>query len=192
MFYDSAGTVEFYRTFGQGEIAHLSTRTDLPSTWTHILAGKFSPSDYSGLLTYDSAGTGEFWRTDGAGGMTRLSRHTDWRSTWTHIIAARFSFGDYSDLLFYDSAGTVEVWKTDGQGGMTRLSTHRLEGHWKQILPVRVDVPTSGGWASVYGLLLYDDVGTLEFHTYDEQGGFSLLSQYTGWHPSGKIINISA
>jgi hypothetical protein len=45
LFYDSAGTGEFYRTFGQGEIARLSTHTDWRTTLdAHYSARWWSPS----------------------------------------------------------------------------------------------------------------------------------------------------
>jgi hypothetical protein len=117
--------------------------------------------------------------------------HSTEPSTWTHIIPLGTRTDATAHLLLYDSAGTGEFWKTDGQGGMTHLSTHTdWSATWKQIVPVRVDVPFAGGWAAVTGLLFYDDVGTLEFYTYDGQGGISLLSQYTDWRPSWKIIKV--
>jgi hypothetical protein len=130
LFYDSAGTLAFYGTHGQGGIHLLKRHTGWQSAgrpWTHIIPGAFGGSHFTDLLFYDSAGTGAFYTTDGQGGMHLLREHTGWQSSgrpWTHIIPGNFGGNGFTDLLFYDSAGTGAFYTTDGQGGIHPLRTH--------------------------------------------------------------------
>src|SRR5215831_1742205 len=105
LFYDSAGTGEFYTT-DRGRINLLQTQTGWQSSgvpWTHIIPGNFSGGRFTDLLFYDSAGTGAFYTTDGQGGIDLLRTHIGWQSSgvpWTHIIPGDFSEGRFTDLLF--------------------------------------------------------------------------------------------
>jgi hypothetical protein len=68
LFYDpSAGTGEFYHTDGHGKLAGLfASYTDWRTTWSMIIPGKFSNSQYDDLLFYDpTGGVGEFYPTGG-------------------------------------------------------------------------------------------------------------------------------
>jgi hypothetical protein len=59
----------------------------------------------------------------------------------------------------------------------------------QQIIPLFVNFNAPQGLITTTGLLFYDDIGTGEFHTYDYQGGISLLRQHTDWRRSWtKII----
>jgi hypothetical protein len=142
LFYDSAGTGEFYTTDGHGGISLLKTHTGWQSSgrpWTHIIPGQFGGSGFTDLLFYDSAGTGEFYTTDGHGEISLLKTHTGWQSSgrpWTQIIPGQFGGSNFTDLLFYDSAGTGEFYTTDGHGGISLLKTHTgWRSSWTQIIP---------------------------------------------------------
>ncbi len=124
LFYDqAAGTGEFYRTDGKGNISLIKSNTNWRKTWAMIIPGKFSNGKYTDLLFYEpSSGTGDFWVTDGKGDVARIGGATDWRHDWTMIVPGNFSGGPYTDLLFYEaSTGTGEFWKTDGRGNVSLI-----------------------------------------------------------------------
>jgi hypothetical protein len=189
LFYDGAGTGEFYTVDIQGEMALLRTHTGWQSAglpWTHIIPiipGNVGV-EYFHLLFYDSAGTGGFWRTYGQGEIAEIRTHTGWQSAgipWTHIIPINHYRGGNiaTDLLFYDSAGTGAFYAYDGQGGIGLLRTHtgwQSAGKpWTHIIPLGYDL-----------LLFYDSAGTGAFYRYDGQGGIAPLRTHTGWQSAGK------
>jgi hypothetical protein len=203
LFYDGAGTGEFYAFDSQHDMKLLGSHTGWVSPagrpWTHIVAGYFSDTPYTGLLFYDSAGTGAFYTTDGQGGITHLRTHTGWVSPagrpWTHIIVTNFISSRYSNLLFYDSAGTGAFYTTDGQGGITHFRTHTgwvspAGNPWTHISLFGFGFLTPAPESlSVYlrQLLFYDSAGTGAFYTTDAQGGITHLRTHTGWvSPAGR------
>jgi hypothetical protein len=178
LFY-KAGTGEFWKTDGQGEIAPLGLYNNWRTTWTHIIPGNFGGNDiwFTDLLFYEAAtGIGEFWSTNGQGGMTLLKQH-NMRTTWTHIIPGNFGGSGFTDLLFYEAAtGTGEFWSTNGQGGMTLLKQHNMRTTWTHI------IPGNFGGSGFTDLLFYEAAtGTGEFWSTNGQGGMTLLKQHNNW-----------
>ncbi|HEY4990502.1 MAG TPA: hypothetical protein VII33_00285, partial [Nakamurella sp.] len=94
LLYDqAAGLGAFYGTDGQGNLNLLSEDATWPDSWTHIVAGHFTDSDFSDLLFYDqSNGVGALYTTNGSGGMDLVAEYHDWRTSWTHIFVQRFRF----------------------------------------------------------------------------------------------------
>jgi hypothetical protein len=117
LFYDpTAGTGEFYHTDGHGKLTDLfASYTNLRTTWSMIIPGNFSNSQYDDLLFYDpTAGVGEFYPTGGGIGPL-IAGYTNLRTTWSMIIPGNFSNSQYDDLLFYDpTAGVGEFYPTGG------------------------------------------------------------------------------
>jgi hypothetical protein len=199
LFYDGAGTGEFYTVDEQAEIALLKTHTGWVGggvPWTHIIAGKFvRTTAYTSLLFYDSAGTGAFYTTYDEGEIDEVRRYTGWVGggvPWTHIIPIKVPLRTH--LLFYDSAGTGAFYETDGQGGITELRRHTgwvgSGVPWTHIIPIvtplieRDGAPPEWRWS----LLFYDSAGTAAFYRYDEHGGITELRRHTDWFSSWKQI----
>jgi hypothetical protein len=85
LFYDGAGTGEFYTADATGGIDLIRTYTGWQSAgkpWTHIIPGAFSAHyhGYDDLLFYDSAGTGAFYTVGGQAEIVPLKTHTGWQS----------------------------------------------------------------------------------------------------------------
>jgi hypothetical protein len=119
----------------------LAFHLDWRSTWTHIVAGKFSDDPYDGLLFYEqSNGYAEFYGTDGWGNIGYLGSYDDWGNRWTHIVAGRFSDSAYTGLLLYDQqAGFAAVYQTDGRGSLTKLREYDGWGSsWTHVTNVRI------------------------------------------------------
>jgi hypothetical protein len=123
----------FYDTDGQGGIIKLAEYSDWRTTWTHIIAGMFTDSPFSGLVFYDqSSGYGEMYATDGAGGINLIQAYSDWRTTWTHIVPGEFfNCGSVfaqptTDLFFYEGSTRYgEICANDGQGGLSLVSSQQ-------------------------------------------------------------------
>ena len=160
----------------------LRSHTDWRRDWTHIVAGRFSDSPYSGLLFYEqSTGVAEFYATDGQGGISLLRQHEGWRTSWTHVVPGFFGPSGFSGLLLYDqAAGFGAFYDTDGQGEIVLLREH---GGWRTSWTLIV-----GGrfTASAHtGLLFYERDGAYgEIYATDGAGGIELLATYDDWRTS--------
>jgi phospholipase C len=154
-------------------------------SWTHVVAGRFSPHATNDVAVCDAAtGTLEFHASDGRGGFTLLKRHDRLRPNWTLMIAGNFG-GSFTGLIFYDRAlGVGEFYSTNGQGGITLLKRHTdWRRSWAQI------VPGNFGGNPFTDLLFYDPAAsTGEFYTTDGQGGITLLRQHTSFRNSWTLI----
>jgi hypothetical protein len=120
-----AGFGAIYDTNGHGVIEKLAEYSGWRKTWTHIIAGNFTFSPFSGLLFYDrESGYAELYETDGAGGIGNGPIKTyNWAKNWTHIVPGDFwTDGDtgkpvYTDLFFYNSSNRFGVaYGNDGAG----------------------------------------------------------------------------
>ena len=163
LLYDqAAGLGAFYATDGQGNLILLSEDATWPDSWTHIVAGHFTDSDFSDLLFYDqSNGVGALYTTNGSGGMDPVAEYHDWRTSWTHIFVQRFrDSGGVShaghpvegrhDVLFYEGfSGYSEIYEVDQVGGLNLIGARDLDPG----LPIIVGGSFGGAFAS---LLAYD------------------------------------
>jgi hypothetical protein len=149
LLYDqAAGFGAFYATDGQGNLTLLSTDATWRDSWTLIVAGHFTDSEFSDLLFYDQAnGVGALYTTNGSGAMDLVAEHDDWRTSWTHVLVQRFrSVGGLHagapvkgrhDVLFYEGwraplfvsrftlqlGSTRERGRRAGRGGGSRTRT---------------------------------------------------------------------
>jgi hypothetical protein len=163
----------------------LNTHPNWRTIWTHIVAGQFSDSPYSGLLFYDqSTGYAEFYETDGQGGIGFLGSQDDlgrdggrsWR--WTHVVADKFSGTGRTDLLLYDQvSGFAAVYSTDGHGNLVKLQEYSdWRTSWTHIATVRVP---GSDFAAV---VLYDQsAGHGEIFECIGSGKLSLRQASDGW-----------
>jgi hypothetical protein len=160
----------------------LAFHSDWPTTWTHIVAGRFSGAPYDGLLLYDqSSGYAEFHETDGAGGVSPVVAVLEERPSWTHIVAGKFSDSTFSSLLLYDQqAGFAAVYDTDGCGKLIKLQEYDgWRSSWTHITTVRI--PGSNYSA----LVLYDQAaGHGEILRCKGSGEFELWKSSDGWRTS--------
>ncbi|MGH9581965.1 MAG: hypothetical protein ACRD4O_03390 [Bryobacteraceae bacterium] len=176
LFYDaSTGTGEFFGLDASGNLHLINRNTGWLTSWTQIIAGKFTSDDGLQLLFYDAeAGIGDFWSVDNNASVHRVRTNTGWRNSWYSIIRGKFSDNKFDDLLFYDkSAGTGEFWHPDGSGGVELFSSQTdWRASWHGV--------KAGAFAlgSKYdGLLFYEDgTGYTEFYATDGKGGISRLS----------------
>ena len=160
----------------------LSSYTDWRKTWTHIVAGKFTASPYSGLLFYEqSTGTAEFYATDGEGGISFLRHYDDWRRSWTLIVPGIFGNSGNTGLLLYDqAAGFGAFYDTDGHGNIVLLREFNdWRTSWTHILSGRfTDSPYSG-------LLFYEQAdGYAETYATNGTGGIAIVATHPGWRSS--------
>jgi hypothetical protein len=100
------------------------------STWRAIIAGRFTPSFYSGLLfVEEKTQYAELYDTDGAGRILapfwRQFNPLGERTTWTHIVPGFFGPSGFTGLLLYDqSAGFGRFYDSDGQGDLVLRSEY--------------------------------------------------------------------
>lgn len=154
--------------------------------WTHVVAGKFSDSPFSGLFCYDQlTGAAAFYETDGLGNPELLAEYGGWRTSWTHIAVGRFADSPYSALLLYDQAsGTGAFYTTNGHGGITLL---RQDDLWRTSLTEIVVGRYSQ--SDFDGVLLYDrSAGFGAFYSTNGHGDRELLSEYDDWRTSWTAI----
>lgn len=128
--------------------SQLSQYSSWRSTWTCIVAGRFTSSSYSGLLMYDGpAGTVELYSTDGAGHISLLHQTTGMRTTFTHVVLGRFTSSSYASIFFYDRpSGYAELYTTNGAGILTLVGQpHTGLPTWTHLVPgFYTDSPFSG------------------------------------------------
>jgi hypothetical protein len=165
---------------------HVASDASWGTTWTHVVAGKWSSSWANGLLFYDqSAGTAEFYSTDGFGNRSLLQRYTNWRQSWSQIVPGYYYYLDstYSGVLLYDpTAGYVAIYSTDGSGSIsiapiieqyTRTTwTHIVPGFFTtSLLTSLVFYSQSEGYAEVW---MIDDA----------TGALKIVSSFDFWRTS--------
>jgi hypothetical protein len=163
------------------------SQADWRTDWTHIVAGRFSKSSFSGLLFYEqSTGVAEFWETDGQRNLTLLRHYDDWRTTWTLIVPGLFGPSGFTGLLLYDqAAGYGAVYDTDGHGNLVILfEYHGWLTSWTQIIAGHF---TTSPYS---GLLFYDQAaGFATIYSSDGKGRITVLTSYDNWRTSWtKII----
>jgi hypothetical protein len=108
----------------------LRVHTDWRTSWTHIVAGKFSDAHDDGVLFHEgSTGFAEIYDTDGHGNLSLLRQHQDLgrigsRShRWTQIIAGRFSSSQNSSLLLVDAHSRfAAIFNVDATGNLMQFA----------------------------------------------------------------------
>jgi len=126
-------------------------------TWSTIVAGRFSPSPFSGLL-FVERGTAyaELYDTDGQGRIVAPFRwksdHLGDRATWTHIVPGYFGPSGLTGLLLYDKvAGIGRFYDCSPAGGFTLMREYAgWRTSWTHIVAGRFDASSSYG-----GLFFY-------------------------------------
>ena len=133
----------------------LASDSSWRTTWAHIVAGKFSRSQYSGLLFVEhSTGYAELYETDGQGRIRPpfLARHSPLgaRATWTHVVSGYFGPSGFTGLLLYDrAAGYGRFYDSDGDGGLVLLGEHSgWRTSWTHVVAGRFDA--SSPYSSVF------------------------------------------
>jgi hypothetical protein len=196
LFYDGAGTAEFYTVSDEGEMTLFKTYTDWVSPggrpWTHIHTGRFTieePLTYSNLMFYDSRGNGAFYKTYGEGEMKLIKEHTGWfspaghRHPWTHFNAgpAGVIAGiSVSGILFYDSAGTGRFYTSDGHGGIDLLREYT---GWVS--------PNGLPWTHIclgsFGYLFYDAASTAALYEIKQENAELISLKTQNWGSSAGL-----
>ena len=185
LFYDpTAGLGEFYHTDGHGNLGPRFARyDDWRATWSLIIPGKFSDSQYTDLLFYDpTSGTGEFYAT-GNGLRPRFAGYTDWRHTWSIILAGKFSDSSYDDLMFYDpTSGTGEFYPTGG-GLKSRFAGYtNWRTSWAAIIAGKFS-------NNLYTDLLFYDPNAGVGEIYKTGGGLGgRIAGFNDWRSTWSII----
>jgi hypothetical protein len=149
----------------------------LPTSWTHIVAGRFTAAPFSDLLFYDQAtGSVELHSTDGQGGLTRFASHNI-GAGWTDLLTGKFSDTQFTSLFLYSRArGVAELHVTDGQGNLNRIRSYPDWGFWTHLTTVAV--PNSDYAA----LVLYQQAaGRGEVRRCEGAGNFSVYKASDGW-----------
>ena len=116
----------------------VQSQTDWRQDWTHIVAGRFSNSPFSGFLFYEqSTGVAELYETDGRGNLSLLRHYDDSPTTSTLIVPGVFGPSGFTGLLLYDqaaglydqAAGYGAIYDTDDPGQSCRPGAQeRLPG----------------------------------------------------------------
>jgi hypothetical protein len=156
----------------------IGSHADWRSTWTHIVAGKFSNSPYSSLFFYEqSTGYGEFYDTDGAGGVTFFQSYFNQQNSWTHIVSGAFYGPGRTGLLFYDQAAGFAAIYDPHTGNVREYSGWRTS--WTHSTTVRVNIIHPDNAISDFpALVLYDQAaGHLEIHRCMGSGGLEFITQ---------------
>lgn len=165
----------------------LRVHTDWRTSWTHIVAGKFSNAHDDGVLFYEgSTGFAEIYDTDGHGNIWLLRQYQDLgriasRShRWTQIIAGRFSSSQNSSLLLIDAHSRfAAIFNVDATGNLIKLREFPNWGTWTHVTIVRV--PGSDFSA----VLRYNQAtGRGEILECDRTAGLHLRQASDGWRTS--------
>jgi hypothetical protein len=163
----------------------LGSYSDSQHSWSHIVAGRFSDSYYSGLLFYaQNTGDAEIYQTDGSGGISLLQSHSGLRTSCTHVVPGMFGQSELDGLLLYDqNAGVRAFYDNDPQGGINPVPmseddtwrttwSHIVTGHFKKN-------------SRTSDLLFYDQSnGFGALYSTDGHGGMILLKEYDDWRTS--------
>lgn len=127
----------YYPADGAGDIIFPAPNPVWGKHWTHIIAGKFTSSEFSGLFFYSAHSKwGEIYETDGKGGLRLVKRHED-LGHWSHIIPGHFGGDGLTDLLFYNSVNCkTSFYVTESTGELRHLKTHTdWRRSWDFIIP---------------------------------------------------------
>ena len=94
VFYDqSADQIEFYHA-PRGQLALLGTLGPEGRQWSHLVAGPYDNTNFSGILLYErTTGESRFYMPNFNGRTFTLGFRTDhsgWRTNWTQIIGGHF------------------------------------------------------------------------------------------------------
>lgn len=107
--------------------------------WTHIVPGRWSSSQYDGLLMYNqAAGSAAFYNTDGQGNLVfpPLQQGNNWRTSWSQVISGRFDDSGFSGVFFYDPIdGTAHLFATDGAANISEQAQWNTRKTWTHIVP---------------------------------------------------------
>jgi hypothetical protein len=108
----------------------LASDTSWRTTWSAIVAGRFTQSHFSSLLFVEhSTAYGELYETDGhgrlvSGALRRFDPLGD-RATWTHVVPGFFGPSGFTGLLLYDGgAGVARFYDSDGHGDFVLRSEY--------------------------------------------------------------------
>src|SRR6266545_3852457 len=113
--------VEQRRGVHESNFGLLASDSGWRTTWSAIIAGKFSSSPYDGLLFVEhSTAYAELYDTDGQGRLSGAFRRQfnplGERSTWSHIVPGLFGPSGFTGLLLYDRAdGSGRFYDSNGQ-----------------------------------------------------------------------------
>jgi N,N-dimethylformamidase beta subunit-like, C-terminal len=108
----------------------LASDSSWRSSWSAIIAGRFSSSPFSGLLFVEhSTAYAELYDTDGNGRIRAPFRRQynplGERTTWSHIIPGIFGPSGFTGLLLYDrAAGVGRFYDSNGQGDFVLRSKY--------------------------------------------------------------------
>ena len=157
----------------------LASQAGWRTTWSHIVAGRFSSGVHDGLFFYDQAtGDAELYSTDGHGGITQLASLPSWRPGWTHVVAGAFSDSPFTGLFCYDrAAGAAAIYAFEANATLTLMRQYSgWRPSWDQITTVRVR-------GSAYtGIVLYDRAaGRGEIHQCTGGGQLQLHQASDDW-----------
>jgi hypothetical protein len=108
----------------------LASDTSWRTTWSAIVAGRFTASPFSGLLFVEhSTAYAELYDTDGQGRLVAPFRRQfsplGERATWTHVVPGFFGPSGFTGLLLYDrAAGFGRFYDGNGQGDFVLRSEY--------------------------------------------------------------------
>ena len=108
----------------------LASDTGWRTTWSAIVAGRFTASPFSGLLFVEhSTAYAELYDTDGQGRLIAPFRRQfsplGERATWTHVVPGFFGPSGFTGILLYDrAAGFGRFYDSNGQGGFVLRSEY--------------------------------------------------------------------
>ncbi len=192
LFYDpTTGDGAFYST-NNGLDQNFANSSGWNTTWSIIVAGKFSDNATDDLLFYDpTLGVGEFYHTNNGFDDLSFSSNTGWNTTWSIMVAGKFSAsaavpGGTDDLLFYDpTLGVGEFYHTNN--GFDDLSFSSNTG-WRTTWSIIIAGKFSDNFTD--DLLFYDPTtGEAELH-HTNNNGFDdfAFASFTGWRTTWSSI----
>jgi len=127
----------------------LASDSSWRTTWSTIIAGRFSSSPYSSLLFVERlTGYAELYDTDGNGRIVAPYRRNydplGGRTGWTHFVSGYFGPSGFTGLLLYDqAAGLGRFYDIDGTGNFVLRSEYSdWRTSWTHIVSGRF-VPSS-------------------------------------------------
>ena len=179
LYNQAAGLGRFYDIDGAGSFVLRSDYSDWKTSWTHIVAGRFtSSSPYSSVFFYSaSENYGEIWATDGIGlaGHTPLQTFENvWDSPFTHVLAGDFHWTPgyiytepiLTDLFLFDGINhRGEMYRCDDSG---IVLTPSASSDSLPLQPTCVVPGNFGGFGNT-DLAFYDGpTGTLQFYSFQD------------------------
>jgi hypothetical protein len=186
LLYDrTAGVGRFYDCNGEGDFILKGEYSGWPTSWTHIVTGRFvASSPYSSVFFYSaSENYGEIWATDGSGlaGVAPYQTFQDfWDSAFTHVVAGDFhwtpgpivSVPTLTDLFFYDGrSGHGEMYRCDMVPDSPESNIVLTKAAVSDSLPQHVNSVVAGNFGGLGNtdLAFYDgSAGTLSFVTFED------------------------